>query len=137
MVGILNHFATSYIEFILGQQVLHDDVVGQVGLVPAAELELLGLKAYGADDQLVGDQEAPLDKKTLVVLAAHGGDAAVRDADHRLPALEELLVVEDEALIGEAQEAGAAAFKVKDGPDNLIRQADVLNLLQLVFLIRY
>ena len=106
-----------------------------MGLVAPAQLERPVLEAQALDRQPAGHKKALLDNVPLVILTADHAHPAIRDADHSLPLRHQGLVVVDYPPIGDPQKSGRGALQVEDRPNNLIRQAETLYLLQLLFLI--
>src|SRR3990170_4309118 len=94
----------------LGEDLVEDVSIGVMGFVGATEFK--GEFTGGSDE---GDF-AGLKDETFVS-TGHTDDLVVRDRDHGFLFDDKALVVEDDAPVGDANEAGATAFAIENGID--------------------
>ncbi len=99
-----------------------------MGFVAAAELEG---KLAGSGDE--GDFAAGEDH--TFIGGGDTNDLVVRDGDHRFLLEQDALVVEDQAAIGETDEAGPAAFAVQDGGELFAGDQIGLDAIELTFIV--
>ena len=107
-----------------------DELVGALGLVAAAELELELVRSGFGHERAARPPvaAAPVD-------ATHRGDLAERHARERLPLPPERPIVENEALVGDPREAGSAAVAAVDCVEALAVEDPGQDLIDLALLV--
>jgi hypothetical protein len=98
------------------------------GLLRSTELDLVGLPT-GGDGDLGDREELPEDR--LVREERHARDGAVGDRGQSDLLPEVRVVLDDDPLVGHADEAGARADRVVDGDDLLALLQALADQLQL------